>query len=327
MTPSTIIPSSLSQSHNGRVNIQPEIPDVSVIILNWNTRDMLADCLDTLINNAGKLTLELIVIDNASTDGSQAMLRQRFPQVRLIANEANVGFARGNNQGMAISQGRYALLLNSDAFITPGSLESLIQLADAQPRAGIIGAQLRNADGTFQASYTPFPTLWQEFMILSGLGRLIYDRWYPSRGPEEANGPQIIDYVEGACLLVRLEAFKETKGLDEGFFMYAEEVDWCYTMRQKDWQVWYQPAAKITHLGGASSQGRRTQREGDLYRSRVRFFRKHYGAGAAQWLKLLIYGLTAVKIVVHALLKFFSGGRRGRPIISLKHLAAELKEV
>lgn len=203
----------------------------------------------------------------------------------------------------------------------------MLHLADAQPRAGIIGAHLLNADGTFQASHTPFPNLWQEFLILSGLGRLLFDRWYPSRGPEEAKGPQPVDYVEGACLLVRPEAFKETNGLDEGFFMYAEEVDWCYTMRQKGWQVWYQPVAKIIHLGGGSSHGRRTQREGDLYRSRVRFFRKHYGNIPAQLLKLQIYGLTAIKIAFHGLLRLISGGRRGRAVVSLKYLATELKEV
>lgn len=305
---------------------QSSSPDISVIILNWNTRDMLADCLETVIKHAEQLTLELIVVDNASTDGSQAMLQQRFPQVRLIANEENVGFARGNNQGMAVSRGRYMLLLNSDAFVTPGSLQALLDLADAQPRAGIIGAHLLNADGTFQASHTPFPNLWQEFLILSGLGRLLFNRWYPSRGPEEAKGPQMVDYVEGACLLVRPEAFRETNGLDEGFFMYAEEVDWCYSVRQKGWQVWYQPAAKIIHLGGGSSQGRRTQREGDLYRSRVRFFRKHYGHIPAQLLKLQIYGLTALKIIGHKGLRLISAGRYGRPVISLRYLAAKFKD-
>lgn len=305
---------------------QPVNPDVSVIIINWNTRDLLAECLETVLKHAGSVTVELIVVDNASTDGSQIMLQQRFPQVRLIANEANVGFARANNQGMVVSQGRYALLLNSDAFVTPGSLENLIGLADAQPRAGIVGAHLLNADGTFQASHTPFPGLWQEFLILSGLGRLFYNPNYPSRGPEEAKGPQAVDYVEGACLLVRPQAFRETGGLDEGFFMYAEEVDWCYTMYQKGWQVWYHPEAKIVHLGGGSSKNRRPQREGDLYSSRVRFFRKHYGNWWAQLLKLLIYILTAPKIILHGLLRLVSGGRYGRPVVSLQYLAAKLKE-
>jgi GT2 family glycosyltransferase len=201
----------------------------------------------------------------------------------------------------------------------------MFDLAEANPSAGIVGACLLNADGTFQASHTPFPSLWQELMILSGLGRMLYGRWYPSRGPEEDRGPQIVDYVEGACLLVRRDAFEEVGGLDEEYFMYAEDVDWCYSMREKGWQAWYQPEARVIHLGGGSSKSRRTQREGDLYRSRVRFFRKHYGARAAWLLKLLICSLTAVKIMVHGLLHLVSGGRYGRPVISWRHLSAALQ--
>jgi N-acetylglucosaminyl-diphospho-decaprenol L-rhamnosyltransferase len=301
------------------------MPDVSVVIVNWNTRDLLVDCLEAIERTADDLDLEIIVVDNASSDGSQAMLAQRFPQVRLMANRENVGFAGANNQGLEMSNGRYALLLNSDAFATPGTFQSLIRLADTKPRAGIVGAQLLNPDGSFQASHTPFPNLRREFLILSGLGRMLYGRWYPSHSSEEDRGPQMVDYVEGACILVRREAYEDVGGLDEGYFMYTEEVDWCYAMREKGWQVWYQPAAKVIHLGGGSSQGRRTQREADLYRSRVRFFRKYYGDRAAWLLKLQIYGLTAVKIAVHSLLRLVSRGRHGRTVVPLRRLVMELR--
>ncbi len=300
--------------------------DVSIIIVNWNTRDLLAQCLQSICDAASNLSFEIIVVDNASTDGSQALVRQSFPNVRLIENTENVGFARGNNQGLAVSKGRYALLLNSDALLLANAAQMMLDLAEAKPQAGIVGAQLLNPDDSFQASHTPFPNLWQEFLTLSGLGRMLYGRWYPSRGPEEDKGPQRVGYVEGACMLVRREAFEDVGGLDEGYFMYAEEVDWCYTMREKGWQVWYQPAAKVVHLGGGSSRSQRTQREADLYRSRVRFFRKHYGDRAAWLLKLQIYSLTTIKIVVHGLLRLASGGRYGRPVVSLRHLAAELRE-
>ena len=300
--------------------------DISVVIVNWNTQDLLAQCLQSLYDTTSDLDFETIVVDNASTDGSVEMVRHEFPQVRLIQNTDNVGFARANNQAMAISQGRYVLLFNSDAIAMPGTTQSLVSLADAEPRAGIVGAQLLNPDGSFQASHTPFPTLWQEFLILTGLGRLLRGRWYPSRGPEEDRGPQVVDYVEGACMLVRQESFEDVGGLDEGYFMYAEEVDWCYAMRRKGWQVWYQPAAKVIHLGGGSSHSRRPQREGDLYRSRVQFFRKHYGDRAARLLKLQIYSFTAIKIAAHGLLRLFSAGRYGRPVVPLRHLATELKE-
>jgi GT2 family glycosyltransferase len=298
---------------------------ITIVIVSWNTCNLLADCIYSITQTTNELDVEVIVIDNGSVDGSQAMLSKQFPHVRLIQNQENVGFARANNQVLAMNPGHYALLLNSDALLLPNALEAMVDLAEAQPRAGIIGACLLNTDGSFQASHSPFPNLWQEFLILSGLGRLFYGRWYPSRGPKEERGPQPVDYVEGACLLVRREAFEQVGGLDEGYFMYAEEVDWCYTMRKKGWQVWYQPKAKVIHLGGGSSQNRQPQREGDLYRSRVRFFRKHYGDRAARLLKLQIYALTAIKIMLHRLLWFVSGGRLGRSVVSLNHLATELK--
>jgi N-acetylglucosaminyl-diphospho-decaprenol L-rhamnosyltransferase len=303
------------------------MPDVSLIIVNWNTCDLLADCLHSIERATEGLDLEIIVVDNASTDGSQTMVQQQFPHVCLITNVENVGFARANNQGLAMSRGRYALLLNSDTLVTPGSFQTLVRLADTKPRAGIVGAQLLNLDGSFQASHTPFPNLWREFLILSGVGRMLYGRWYPSHGPEEDKGPQMVDYVEGACMLVRREAFEDVGGLDEGYFMYAEEVDWCYAMQEKGWQVWYQPAAMVIHLGGGSSQNRRPQREGTLYRSRVRFFRKHYGGKAVCLLKMQIYSLTVIKIIVHRLLRLVSGGRYGRSVVPLRHLATDLREV
>jgi N-acetylglucosaminyl-diphospho-decaprenol L-rhamnosyltransferase len=302
-------------------------PDVSVIVVNWNTCDLLAQCLASILDTRDALDVEVLVVDNASSDGSQAMVRSRFPGVRLIENEENVGFARANNQAMALCRGRYALMINSDAIATPGAIQALVGLADAEPRAGIVGAQLLNPDGSFQASYSPFPTLWREFLILTGLGRLLRGRWYPSRGPMEDKGPRIVDYVEGACLLVRRQATQEVGGLDEGYFMYAEEVDWCYAMKQRGWQVWYQPDARIIHHGGASSRQRRTQREADLYRSRVRFFRKHYGDAAAVGLKMLIYSLTVVKVVVHQALRLISRNRRGRAVVGIRDLSASLRGV
>lgn len=300
---------------------------ISIIILNWNTRDLLAQCLTSIDEHKGDLQLEIIVVDNASTDGSQAMLKQNYPQILLIANEQNTGFAKGNNQAMQVAHGDYFLLWNSDAFATPGIIQSLLYLAEKEPKAAIVGAQLLNADNSFQASHTPFPNQWREFLILTGLGRILLGHAYPSLGPGDDKGPQIVDYVEGACLLVRRQAFQEVGGLDEGYFMYAEEVDWCYTMTKHGWQVWYQPEAKVIHLGGASSTGRQTHREADLYRSRIRFFRKHYGECSAQLLKIQIYTSTALKNVIHGILRWLTRGRYGRPVVSLKYLVTQLEDV
>lgn len=301
--------------------------NISVIIVNWNTRQLLADCLDSLIKTAEGLNLEYIVVDNGSSDGSQAMLQEQYPQVRLLANQQNVGFGRANNQGIDVARGRYALLFNSDALATPGFLQRMVALADANPKVGMVGAQLLNQDGSFQASFTRFPTLWREFLILSGLGRRLYGYYFPSYGPEEAKGAQPVDYVEGACMLVRMDAYRQAGGFDPAFFMYAEEVDWCYRFQKAGWDIWYDPGAKVIHLGGGSSGSRRASREADLYQGRVRFFRKHYGNAAANLLKLQIYAFTLVKLVAHRVLKIVTRGRRGREVVSLSHLATKLREV
>jgi N-acetylglucosaminyl-diphospho-decaprenol L-rhamnosyltransferase len=299
---------------------------ISVVIANWNARHLLECCLRSILTAGEGFLREVIVVDNGSTDDSVAMARERFPQVRLVENAQNDGFARANNRGVRLARGDHVLLLNTDAFLAPGALRAMIELAECKPNAGLVGAQLRNPDGTFQASHTPFPTLWREFLILSGLGRALHGPWYPSHGPDEG-GPRVVDYVEGACMLVRRSAYLHVGGFDEGYFMYAEDVDLCRALRDAGWEVWYQPAAVATHLGGGSSLQRKPEREGDLYRSRVRYFRKHHGDAAADALKALILILTAVKSLPHGALRRVSGGRRGRLVPSLRDLSLRLREV
>lgn len=298
---------------------------LSIIIINWNTRQLLASCLHSIQAHVTGLDFDVWVVDNASSDDSIAMLTADFPTTRIIRNVENVGFARANNQAMRQSTGEFVLLLNSDAFLTPDAIESLMAVMRDHPKAGIVGARLLNADGSFQASHTPFPQLGQEFMMLTTLGRLLHGYYYPSRGPEIERGPQTVDYVQGACLLARRTAFDQVGLLDEGYFMYSEEVDWCYTIIQGGWEVWYQPAAAIIHLGGASSRNRPIGRETDLYRSRVRFFRKHYGAAAATSLIGLILTIAAIKGTVLRLARLLPHNRPGRPIVGLRALAKALQ--
>ncbi len=302
--------------------------DLSVIIVNWNTRELLAQCLQSVEETVRDASFEVWVVDNGSLDGSVAMVREQFPQVRVIANSENVGFVRANNQALDRCRGRYALLLNSDAQALPGSLDNIIKFMGEHPGAGIAGVQLVNPDGTFQASYTPFPTLWREFLILSGLGRWLIRPTFPSCGPETKKGNQRIKgYVEGACLIARREAVNQIGGLDERIFMYAEEVDWCYRFHQAGWEIWYLPQAPIVHYGGQSSKKRQGRMEAELYRSRVYFFRKHYGKIAANCLKILIYTITLVKMLVHGLLRFVTRGCRGRLVTGWQELHRALNSV
>lgn len=301
------------------------MPLVSVVVVNWNTRELLARCLESIRPAAG-IACEMIVVDNGSTDGSQAMVRERFAPARLLANADNVGFAQASNQGAAAARGDYVLLLNSDAQLLDGALAALVELAAAQPKAAAVGARLLDIDHTFQASHGRFPTLGRELLILSGIGRLLYGGWYPSSGPDEQLGPQPVEWVGGACMLLRRAAFDAVGGLDEGYFMYAEEMDLCYRLRAAGWEVWYQPAATVLHVGSASSVLHAPRREALLYRGRVRFFRKHHGAWKAVVLMCLIFTLTAIKIPVHVGLRAVSRGRWGRPVVSLRQLALAFKD-
>jgi len=302
-------------------------PVVSVLIVNWNTRKLLEECLNSIFETAVSVSFEVIVVDNASSDGSAQMVTEKFPRVKLLRNQENFGFARGNNQAAELASGAFFLLLNSDACLTVGALEKLLALAQKSPNAAVVGARLINSDGSFQFSYADFPNLWREFLILSTIGRRLVRRSYPSHGAEEERGPQLVDYVNGACMLIRQKVYLEAGGLPDQYFMYAEEVDFCLTVKQASGQVWYHPEAIVLHHGAGSSHNRQTAREGDMYQSRVRLMRKYQGNLAAELLKVEILVLTSPKVIWHGLLRKFSNGKYGRPVISLQQLAARLREV
>ncbi len=300
--------------------------DISIILVNWNTSRLLSMCISVLTEQLHELNYDLWVVDNASTDGSLSMLKESYPDVQVIANLQNVGFAAANNQAMRETPGRYFLLINTDAFPRTGAIQALYSLAEKNKRAAIIGAHLLNSDGSFQGSFVKFPNLWQEFLMLSGLGRIIYGPWYPNQIPHPREQARIVDYVQGACLLVRREAYEAVGGFDERYFMYSEEVDWCFAMRKTGWEVWYQPDAIVTHIGGASSKDRMAQKEMDLYLSRVRFFHKNYGPLPTFLLKTMLIAITSIKYLAHQLLSFTSRQRFGRKVVSPILLAHELKK-
>jgi N-acetylglucosaminyl-diphospho-decaprenol L-rhamnosyltransferase len=271
--------------------------DVSVVIVSWNTRALTTACLASLPGGAGSVAWDAVVVDNASSDGSVAAIRADFPDVHLIANATNVGFAAANNQGIRACAGRYVLLLNSDTLAAPGSLAALVAFADAHPRAGVVGPRLENPDGSFQTGPTPFPSLWTEFLSVTGIGRRLTYRGYPSRREAASLTAQPTDYVVGACMLARRDAIDEVGVLDEGYFMYSEEPDWCWRMRQVGWETWFTPSAVVTHLGGQSTRQVREAMLVALYRSKVRFFRRHRGTAAAA-------ALTGIFVVASRIRRF-----------------------
>lgn len=262
--------------------------NLSIIIVNWNTRDLLAQCLASIAANPPDGEYEIIVVDNASTDGSVAMVRSAFPGVIVLQNNENVGFGRANNQAIRAARGDYALLLNSDTVVRPNTFRPLFSVMAARPLAGAVGPTLLNPDGTFQASHASFPTLLRELLELFGLAKFVWGAHYPSYGPESSRQTRAVDWVGGACLLVRRACWEQVGLLDESIVMYGEEVDWCYRMQQRDWQVIHCPEASVIHYGGQSSIGAPTRKYVQLQQGRVTFFRKHRGRLATPILILAI---------------------------------------
>ena len=268
---------------------------ISILIVNWNTRELLADCLESVAASSIQQTaasVETFVVDNASSDGSGAMVRQRFPWVRLIENAENAGFARANNQGIALAQGHYVLLLNSDTRLTPGLLESLVKHLEVDPKMGIAGPCQVFPDSRPQFCYGRFPTLWREAKTLVGL-----HRWDLSP-LQHLDAPRPVDWVSGACLMVRREVLEQIGLLDESFFMFGEEVDLCYRATEAGWKVCLVPSPPLIHVR-AGSTGKTPARILRLYRGKLRYFQKHQGAVRTRLLLALFRLTTASKVVLY----------------------------
>lgn len=319
--------------------------DLSIIIVNWNTRELLAGCLESIASHQmslvegdaelriyrQSLAIEIFVVDNASTDGSLAMVRKRFPQVRLIENHENVGFARANNQAIRVSQAcpepsrrsRYVLLLNSDTQVYPGALETMVQFMEEHPQAGGCGPQLLNADGSLQVSCHPILTPEREFWRLLFLDRLWRRATYVQQGWDQ-QAPRQVEVIKGACLLVRRASLEQVGLLDEQYFMYTEEMDLCYRLAQAGWQLWWVPQATVKHFGEASSNQIAEAMYVQLYRSKVQFYRKFGGARRADRFKHLLRLAYAPRLAIAALGAFFSPSLAARAR-TYRRLLAELR--
>lgn len=234
-----------------------EQPDISVIIVSFNTRDLLRECLHTLRAEAGGVRYELIVVDNASRDGSADMIEAEFPAARLIRGETNLGFAAANNRGFAIAQGRYLVLLNSDAFPRPLALPKAVAYMDADPKIGLGGARLVGRDDSWQPSARLFPSPLNDFLSLSGLStRFPHSRFFGrmDRSWADPGAAAEVDWVPGAFSIIRREVLQRVGSFDERFFLYYEEVDLCQRIKAAGYKIYYWPDVVVTHLGGESSK-------------------------------------------------------------------------
>jgi len=275
--------------------------DVSVIIVNWNTRELLRDCLESVYEQAGGVDFEVIVVDNASTDGSLEMVKSNFGGVILIENAENRGFAAANNQAMKVARGRYVLLLNSDTVVLDNALARVVGFADAHPRAGVTGCRVLNPDRTLQPTCFMFPSLLNMLLSSTYLYKIFPNSRFFGRERMtwwDRNDVRQVDVVTGCFMLVRREAIDQVGMMDERFFMYAEETDWCYRFRMSGWDVVFTPVGEIIHLGGQSTAKRPVAMIVQLRLSILGFIRKHRGRFARLIARLLTALFFLVRIPV-----------------------------
>ena len=273
--------------------------DLSIIIVSWNVVDLLVNCLDSLLcspistdNSQTNLpTVEIIVVDSHSSDQTVPLLRERYPQVKLLAQQENVGFTSGNNIGLTEAKGRYLLLLNPDTKVRESAIPNMIQYLDQNPDVGIVGPHTLNEDGSTQSTRRRFPTFWIGLFESTWLQRFapksLLDRYYVTEdAPPDATLD--VDWVQGSAMMIRREIYEQIGGLDEGYFMYSEELDWCKRAKQVGWRVVFLGDAQIIHFGGKSSEQVPARSHILFQKSKLRYFRKYHGWLTAQFLRVFL---------------------------------------
>ena len=301
---------------------------IGVAIVSYNTVDLLRACLQSLADCT--VGVGVVVVDNGSTDESVAMMAREFPLVTVLVPGENLGFARGTNLAMRRLLAdapalQYVLMLNPDTVVHAGALEELLAFAVAHPRVGVVSPRLVNPDGSLQRGVFRFPTPLMTLFDLFPPGEVLpgrfFDTWWHGRYPQEAAGaaPFAVDHPLGAAMLTRVTLLQTVGMLDEDYFMYVEEVDWCMRVRRAGWAIWQQPAAVIPHVGGASSRQFRAAMTLALWRSRMRYWQRWATARELWWHRFFLrMGLWRMRFVATT--------ARRRGVLSAAH-EAELQAV
>lgn len=308
---------------------RPSVPEVSVVVVSWNTRDLLERCLASALASVPPRALELIVIDNASGDGSPEMVAARFPAARLVRNPDNRGYAPACNQGLRSASGRFVMALNSDAFLAPGALDALVRRMEADPGLAAVGPRLRNADGTTQWSCARRAPNWLTTMAVHShlptyvpplrgwAGRALPADWYDA--PREA------EVLSGACMLFRREAFARVGYLDDALVLNYDDVEWCLRARRAGQRVGYEPAAEVVHLGGQSRAFDPESTTGANLDSIAVFWDLAFPGPAAWLLKTSLLVSLALSMVKNAVLA--GSPARRRRLVHLWSLAGRVTDL
>lgn len=278
------------------VRAQPSLPSVSVVYVNWNTRALLADSLESLYRHAPERPMQVVVVDNGSTDGTVAWLEQEHPQVEVVALPENVGFGVANNCGFERATGDYLLCLNTDTIVLPTTVTGLAAVLDQQTDIGCVGARHLNEDRSLQRSMDSFPNLEADFLTLTELHRLQVVTRYLARRHAwwgRHDEPRRVDWVNGACMMVRRQVLDEVGGFNPKFFIYGEEQDWCFRMRRAGWRVSFVPDAEVVHLGGGAMDHYPIERLKLKHVGLLRLYDLHHGLAARLAIRAMVLATLA----------------------------------
>lgn len=263
--------------------------DLSIVIVSYNTLEMTRACLASVYENAGPLSIQVIVVDNDSKDGSVAMVQGDFPQVELILNHENKGFAAANNQGFRVANGAFVLLLNSDTVVLGDVLDRSVQYLKNRPEVGAMGCRVLNTDRSMQSTCSGYPTLSRLLMMTTGLDRLssVFDRYRLRSWLRDSE--RDVEVISGCYMLVRREIIENIGGLDESFFFFGEETDWCLQMRKAGWSLKFAPVGEIIHHGGGSVKKLNYRRDVMLTDATIRLHKKNGGLLRARLAFLILF--------------------------------------
>jgi len=317
MSDGVVVPgTACSEERSGEV-------DLSIVIVNLNTRELLLDCIASIYATVPPLSAEIWVVDNASTDGSVEAVRSAFPGVRCIVNDRNRGFAGANNQAIRQASGRYVVLLNTDAVLTPAALATIVDFMDSHRDVAVCGGQLLNGDGSLQNSIANVPTLATELLNKSLL-RLLFPKRFPGKERRFAS-PVEVESIIGACMVVAKRAIDGVGLLDESYFFFFEETDWCLSMKKKGWRIFFHPEARIFHLQGQTAKKHIVAARVEYWKSRYFFFRKQYSPALAVLIGIGLIVRLCVSLVLQLVAAPVSGSARARlkinAMLLLWHLA------
>lgn len=275
-------------------------PDVSIVIVSWNVAQLLEDCLNSVYKTTPNLSLEVIVVDSASSDDTVQMVTEKFPQANMMAQADNVGFTRGNNIGLAVAKGKYLFLLNPDTVILDDTISQMVAYLDNNPQIGIVGPHTLNSDMTHQSTRRRFPTIGTAFFESTWLEGFapnnLLDRYYARDISDDSTAE--VDWVQGSALMARRDVYEQIGGLDEGYIMFWEELDWCKRAKLAGWGVIYLGTSKIIHHGGKSTDQAGARKHIHFQESKLRYYKKFFGSGFALLLRIFLLLNYAWQIMV-----------------------------